>query len=160
MTLTTRHRCEPIAIGAAHHTPAPLITRITPAPPRCSRCRSRRVQTFTDPWGSITYTRQCSRCVAWSRGTRRDPTKCLDCRQTIVSDLPRRFRLRRCDDCQNLKLARARRQRRIDARVNPLSPFFSQQQHAWANDGTRWFHVEYSMVNGERRLIAEHEMKP
>jgi hypothetical protein len=103
--------------------------------PKCSRCKTRtpgrRMQwIWADgdlnavPVEPARYHRQCERCMEWSRETRRDPKKCLDCRRRIQSDLPVRFRIRRCDHCQNRKLNREFRARQIEGATNPNSPWF------------------------------------
>ncbi len=104
--------------------------------PRCSRCKSRVperwkrwVRTDTGdvdfvPVEPPRYHRQCERCVAWSRATRRDPTRCLDCRRGLDPDVLPQFRTRRCELCRDAKLNREYRARQIEGATNPNSPWF------------------------------------
>jgi hypothetical protein len=137
MTTSTTHRCAPVP---GDH--APLIVRILPAPPKCSRCRSRRVYAGTRLFtGEIRYERQCSRCITWSRAARRDVLRCLDCRRWINpvietwSEQDREFQrrygrqLRRCTRCQRAKLAREHTRRVDEGSWNPASPFYGVRQH-------------------------------
>ena len=135
--LTTTHRCELVPITIVDH--APLVTRILPAPPRCSRCRSRKVFTWASLLGNIRYERMCSRCITWSRTTRRDPLRCLDCRQWLnpafatwsENDLAMmrrygRVDCRRCERCADRKRVREREYRREEQENQlgaPLNPF-------------------------------------
>jgi hypothetical protein len=133
--ITTTHRCEPVPITVADH--ASLVTRILSAPPKCSRCRSRKVYTWASLRGNIRYERQCLRCITWSRATRSDSLRCLDCRRWVdpaieaLSEEDREFYrryggrgIRRCQACNGSKLTREQRQRESDGQYNPLSPYF------------------------------------
>jgi len=114
--------------------------------PRCSRCKSRtpirrrRWNYEQAGWVLVEppqYHRQCERCFVWSRATRHDPLRCLDCRRWVdpaieaLSEEDREFYrrhggrgIRRCQACNGSKLTREQRQREIDGQYNPLSPYF------------------------------------
>lgn len=70
-------------------------------PPRCTRCKSRVAELG---W-SGGYLRQCSRCYEWSRTTRRDPSRCTNCRRTKDKQALERG-LSRCTECHTTKLDR------------------------------------------------------
>lgn len=70
-------------------------------PPKCSRCRCRvpRIHRYGG------YRRQCDRCLEWSRNTRKDRTRCVDCRRVKPpEDNPN---LSRCSRCHRQKWLRA-----------------------------------------------------
>jgi hypothetical protein len=62
--------------------------------PKCTRCKTRTpARRMGWVWGADgkaaivpieppRYHRQCERCTAWSRATRRDVLRCLDCRRS------------------------------------------------------------------------------
>jgi hypothetical protein len=75
-------------------------------PPLCSRCKRR----VADMHWTGGYLRQCSRCYEWSRSTRRDPTRCTNCRRT--KDKPAQVKgISRCSECHTTKLERERNDR-------------------------------------------------
>jgi hypothetical protein len=139
MNITTTHRCKLIPVTDGDH--APLIGRILPAPPRCSRCKCRKVFTWASLLGNIRYERQCARCIRWSRESRRDPLRCLDCRRWLNTDVENwseedrefqrrygRVECRRCFACNRAKLGRESAKRRSNGRWNPLSPFWNRPE--------------------------------
>jgi hypothetical protein len=117
---------------------------IVDSTPRCSRCKSRvperRTQLARTHTGDLMWTdtgdfmripveppryhRQCERCIVWSRASRRDPTKCLDCRHLLDPHVLPQYRTRRCERCRDAKLNREYRARQIEGATNPNSPWF------------------------------------
>jgi hypothetical protein len=71
--------------------------------PVCSRCRSVEVEILS--FGA--YARQCERCTAWSRNTRKDRTRCADCRRSLTEDDRRGSR---CSQCYTARQGRAARE--------------------------------------------------
>jgi hypothetical protein len=71
--------------------------------PVCSRCRCLEVK--IDCYGY--YAKQCERCTAWSRATRADRNRCVDCRRpfTAVGD-GKGSRCGRCYTARQDRLAR------------------------------------------------------
>jgi len=88
-------------------------------PPVCSRCKQRVAE--MDWTGG--YLRQCSRCYEWSRSTRRDPSRCTNCRRT-KDNLAIQRELSRCTECHEAKLAREKRYRF-------LTPIWERPSRRW-----------------------------
>jgi len=86
---------------------------------RCSRCKTR--ECLVQYAG--TYAKQCLRCYTWSWETRRDPSRCIDCRRVKDPDDPdgrslhSRDMLSRCSRCHKTKLAREAVKREFNSPV-------------------------------------------